>query len=271
MVVQWIISTDLGNVSDITEFVDAVKACCDIVYPVSLEDVLTPSYVPDARTDLPTIFYGAVNFVNRMSEQKQYQPGVYGDNDIYSYANLTKHIPSSWLFNNPDETVSGNCHDILESIKEYKDDMTLFFKPGDDSKFIVGSPKQVKDIKKICEFIRDGKMPDADSNSPLLLAPVYGIEKEYRLFVVNGKVVTGSEYNPGKQSTDIPKKVYDFASKVIAQWNPEPVFILDVCLSAGNPYIMEIQNFHSAGHYAADKIAIVKAVDEMAKRDFIHN
>ena len=99
--VTWVISNDLGARSKISDFIDAIKENKNDIFPVSLEETLTPSYVPKIDLSLPIIFYGPVNFITRMHNLKQFQPGVYGDNDLFSYKNLISNIPSEMLFNNP--------------------------------------------------------------------------------------------------------------------------------------------------------------------------
>lgn len=164
-------------------------------------------------------------------------------------------------------TVLGNYEVILDYVKNNKPDDILFFKPGDDSKFIIGQVCSVKDIVKVCENIKLGNIPDTNENSPLLVGQPYGIEKEYRLFIIDGKVVTGSEYKPDISSI-IPVQIIEFANMIISYWCPFPLMILDICVSNGNFYIMEIQNFHSAGFYASDLDKIINETNEVAIKYF---
>lgn len=103
--IQWIVSNELGSLSDIGIFVDKLEnndRC--ILKTVSLEEILTPSFEPDANKNIPTIFYGPVNFINRMS-LLGYKPGVYGSNEEYSYKNICDHIDKKYMFNSPDDCV----------------------------------------------------------------------------------------------------------------------------------------------------------------------
>ena len=259
---RWVIATDLGARSLIKEFIDVLEKKEQLIYPVNMENLLTPDWKPCINDNIDTIFYGSTNFIDRMSKLN-YFPGVYGNNDMFSYENLIKHIPKEMLLNDPDSVVMGTAYNIMEYLKNnnMQEHDVLFFKPGNDSKIFAGSVMSVKDIIRICKNIDAGIFPDADKNFPLLLSMPYGISHEYRLFVVDGKIITSSEYLPHIKN-GCPSIVMDFAQKVIDTWNPTDIYTLDICLSAGKPYIMEIQNFHSAGFYDCDLDLLASAIIE---------
>lgn len=263
----WVLATDLGAQSNIGEFVDAIKKNNGDVHEVSLEEMLTPSYIPQVDNKRKVIFYGSVNFINWMADL-DFNPGVFGTNQGYSYHNLCKNIPHEMIFNSPSDpyTVHGNANDILEALKDRSDDELYFFKPGDDSKFIAGQIASVSDIRTKCNQLLNNQIPDADGNNPLLLSAPYGIESEYRLFVVDGEIVTGSKYYPN-QDPEVPDEVIQYGKEVIKHWNPEPLFVLDVVVSNSNYFVMEIQNFHSAGHYMADKDKLVSSIHSYLNKE----
>lgn len=257
---RWVIATELGSDSNIGLFIDAVERSGAEIFPVSLEEVLTPSYRPDIENDKPTIFYGPVNFITRMSALG-YKPGVFGTPEGYSYGEMCRHLPHSMIFNNPSETLTGASKAILDILDDTKD---YFFKPYLDNKTINGSVKSSHDIKKFLKLVDEGVVPDAPRDSLFIVSQPYGIEAEYRLFILNGKIITGSEYRPNI-SKEIPEKVIDFANTVIEQWCPEPIFVLDIAVSMGNCYVMEVQNFHSSGFYDSDIDLLVKSINERFK------
>lgn len=262
--VRWIVSNDLGNQSDIEQLTKELENNDDIEYvPVSLEDVLTPSFKPDIPyDDIPTLFYGPVNFVSRM-EKLGYKPGVFGTPDSYSYENLCKNIPHNLIFNSPEDSFVGNSQEIIDKLKETKDNQ-LFFKPFNDDKSVIGSVKDVKDIINFCSLVIQNKIPNVDTKTKFIVSTPYGIEKEYRLFVIDGKIVTGSEYKPNL-SRQIPQNVVEFGDSIIKYWNPFPFFVLDIAISNNNCYVMEIQNFHSAGYYQSDIKKIINNINDFLK------
>ena len=260
--ILWVVAADLGARSNIKEFIESIEENNGDVYKVSLEEMLTPSYIPQIDSSRKVIFYGSVNFINRMADLN-FNPGVFGSNESYSYKNLCENVPHEMIFNSPSDpyTVHGTAVDILKSLENREESELFFFKPGDDSKFIAGQVASVSDIRLKCNQLLNNQIPDADGNNPLLISVPYGIESEYRLFVVNGEIVTGSKYYPN-QDPEIPNEVIQYGKEVIKHWNPEPLFVLDVVVSNSNYFVMEIQNFHSAGHYMADKDKLVKSIHQ---------
>lgn len=265
MKIRWVISNELGDQSDIKDFVKEINNNQDcIIVTVSLEDVLTPSFIPDIEyDDIPTIFYGPVNFISRM-EKLKYIPGVYGTPDSFSYDELCNNIPNDLLFNSPNDSFVGTAQQIIDKYNT-TNNISLFFKPFRDDKSVIGSVKDIEDIKSFCKLVTEGKIPDVDNNTKFIISIPYGIETEYRLFVVDGEIITGSEYKPNL-SRHIPQNVIEFGKEIINYWNPFPLFVLDVAVSNGNCFVMEIQNFHSAGHYKSDMKEIINKVNELLKR-----
>lgn len=255
---RWVIATELGSDSTIGVFIDAVKRSGAEIIPVNMEEMLTPSYQPPIFDSKPTIFYGPVNFISRM-ERLGFYPGVFGTSETYSYGNMVDHIPHSMIFNNPSETFTGTSESIIEKIAETEED--YFFKPYLDNKSISGSVKSTADIKKFCELVMKGLIPDTAVDDKFVLAKPYGIESEYRLFVVDGEIITGSMYQP-RYSPNIPSKVISFGKEVIKLWNPQPIFVLDIAVSMDNCFVMEVQNFHSAGFYDSDIDKLVGVIND---------
>ena len=89
------------------------------------------------------------------------------------------------------------------------------------------------------------------------------------MFVIDRKIVTFSQYKKNGrlfiERNTIPKNVLKFAEKAIIMWDHCRAYVLDVCLSNGNPYVVEAQSFNSAGFYAANSNDIVNAANELFK------
>lgn len=265
---QWIVANELGNSTDMQRFVASINNHPHaILHPVGIKDCLTPDWTPNAPRNIPTIFYGPTNFVQRMSDQQQYHPGVYGNPTLYDYEHLIQHIPSTWLMNDPTDTHIGTPMEIIDVLDkiQYTD---IFFKPCADTKLIIGQVTNADTIRQTCQHIHNGKIEGGDANTKLLIGPAFNIEVEYRIFVINGAVVAASEYAPQRRSAwPLPPNIAQYAQQVIERWNPSPAYVLDIACSNGRPYIMEIQNFHSAGFYESNTDAIVHALHTMITKD----
>lgn len=102
------------------------------------------------------------------------------------------------------------------------------------------------------------------SGGRLVLCPPRTIEDEWRLFVVDGRVVTGSHYRRGDTldvRADVPVEVVSFGETIAARYAPSPAFVLDVAHSDGALRVVEYNCLHGAGFYASDVDAVVRALN----------
>ena len=98
------------------------------------------------------------------------------------------------------------------------------------------------------------------------MAPCKEILAEYRFFIIEGQVVTGSQYKIGdrvQSSTIIPSDIYQYASEQAARWQPNRAFAIDIAQTHQGPKIIELNSANSAGFYACDIGKIVDAVERL--------
>lgn len=113
----------------------------------------------------------------------------------------------------------------------------------------------------------------------LVARPVSHIRAEYRLFVANTKVVTGSSYirhDRLVKDTDIPAGAFNLAEEAAAAWSPHPVFCIDVAeqlIPGALPRfsIIECGSVHTCGIYAADPDIILEAMVQVVAKNQQHH
>lgn len=69
----------------------------------------------------------------------------------------------------------------------------------------------------------------------------------------------------------VPPETLKFCKMLLEKVNyvPDSVFCLDICQSGdGEPFLLELTSFSSAGLYAANKYDIVKKVSQIAENDY---
>jgi hypothetical protein len=117
----------------------------------------------------------------------------------------------------------------------------------------------------LCAFITQVKgYGDIDETCQVVTALPQKIHNEWRLFVVNGKVITGSQYKDRcciEIVAGYPDEVCEFAEYVAAIWAPFPIFVIDVCLTDDGYKVMEIGPFNYAGVYLSDLRKLVVAIN----------
>ena len=110
----------------------------------------------------------------------------------------------------------------------------------------------------------------ADGADPeFLLAPPRLPEREWRLWIVAGRVVAGCRYaRNGAVETvaECPDRIRDFARGVLPRHDPLPAYVLDIGEDAAGLGAIELNPVNSAGFYAADPAPIFADLVPLAAR-----
>jgi hypothetical protein len=150
------------------------------------------------------------------------------------------------------------------------DDAVVFIRPVHDTKVFAGTVMSVPEITewvhKVCELEED----DGSSLTALtdvIMSEPKDISREWRNWVVGGKIVSSSLYKRGNRviyAEGIDAPALEFAEAMIKIWNPADAYVLDICeLGDGSYRIVEAQCINAAGFYAGDVQKIVAAIAEM--------
>lgn len=153
-----------------------------------------------------------------------------------------------------------------------KDNMNLTF---DEAKFI----KPSRDLKafnggileagiSISDFILNQQYQEFYIDEIAVIAPLKKIYAEYRFFIVDKKVVTGSMYkNRGhvKASSFIPDHIQKAAEEYCLLYQPHAVFTLDIADTPDGCKIVEYNCWNCSGAYHCDLIKIYKAIADYIK------
>lgn len=266
--VLWIVQTNLGQDSDVRKWIDALSAE-GIAYR-EIDDIPPMSdEAPDVACDGPVVCYGTTNFTEACRRRGRYVPGVWHDDENFTYTAWVEHL-GELLLNSPDATVSTTIARFVDW--DEPDHRLVFVRPERDVKEFPGEVKTVGEFREFCrDVVRSGGAYfQLSGDTAVVVGEPYGISAEWRFFVVDGEPVSASQYRrQGRLYTveGAPDDVWDFARTVSERWSPAPVFTLDICRSADNLYVVEAQGFNSAGCYAADLRPVVRRVSERAVRD----
>jgi hypothetical protein len=149
---------------------------------------------------------------------------------------------------------------------------TMFIRPLQDSKEIAGAVMTYNDVVEMCqnvmaleehELIRGSLGHDTE----MILSTVSDVRQEWRLWVVEDRVVTYSLYKQGGKVMYLPyidDDALEFARHVI-EVNPyySPAYVLDVCRTDFGLHLLETNCINAAGLYAADLNRLVGAIENM--------
>lgn len=260
--VRWIIQNNLINENDTGQM---QKACRDL--GILYEEVKAIPFSPELPKftidETPNIYYGAITFMQNVYEQLNNPTGLFFDPETFTMENYLKHWGEHML--SSEATITTFPKFIMEN---HEPDSLWFIRPNEDSKAFAGTVMSYKDIRKWAGgiFTDSSEVVGITEDTKILVGEPYKIKKEWRNFVVDGKVVTSSRYREefglSKSATDIPDSMIQFIEDRIKEYKPHDVFAIDIGLCGDKYYIIECGCVNSMGFYEIDIFQFIKSISE---------
>lgn len=194
----------------------------------------------------------------RMANDRGYYPGSFS-NEYYNYASWTQHWTKEHMLNGEylkQKVTELEIPDNWESV---------FARPLEDDKLITGGLFKKEDLMMALHT----KISDLNKDKYIIISEKKNILAEYRFFVIDGQVITGSLYKIGGQlitADAIDKEALSFSQKMIDLWQPSKAFVIDIALTDKGPKIIEVNNISSAGLYKSNVSLIVDKMEVLLQR-----
>jgi len=142
----------------------------------------------------------------------------------------------------------------------------VFIRPCSDDKAFAGFVIEPDTLRRWQNQVRD--LDDSTSTLTLktlvLKAAPKPILSEFRFFVVEGYVITGSLYREQghrRYSSECDEAAWACAQTAVGVWRPDKAFVIDVAVTHDGPKVIEINCMNSAGFYEADLDLLVEALE----------
>lgn len=200
----------------------------------------------DLAINGPVFIVGTMGMKNVAAKQGWF-PG-------YADAPGQDELKTAWadhLLNH--DGLTANLHTINPEWFEF------FARPVEDSKVFTGK------VFRREEFLEwRGSVKDI----PVLIAPVKKIFAEFRLYVIGGKIVTGSQYKRGDTvfyNGDLDSEMVKYAEARIAEYCPRRAFCLDIAQVDGADLtykVIETNALSSSAFYACDMGRFIQAIND---------
>lgn len=259
----WVLQKNLYNESafaDLLEQLDRQKVCYQIVDLIPFAHEMSP----DINVEGPVFVLGSTAMGN-VARKKGWKPGYIDEN--INYHNIVEKYEN--------DALNWNCifATFGEISKAYIPWSEFFIRPVNDGKSFAGTVMNVNEldewIAKIKNLEGDNSYTSITLNDEIVISPIQEIYTEYRFFVVNGKVVTGSQYKLGNRITyrmlqsGIDLDVFRFAKMMVQIWQPNQAFALDIANTPNGFKVLEINSINSAGFYFCDMGKFIHAIEYM--------
>ena len=247
---HWVIQKNIFKSEDYERLTNTLDR-----YEIDYTSVSIPNgtldLVPNLNLDAKVYVCGAIK-LGKIAEMKNWQPGSFL-NEEFNF--------ERWLIELNDEllnydTVSGTLMNIeVQHFDEF------FIRPLEDNKAIDGMVINNETLNSW----RNDQSKSQLHDLKVIASTVKNIYREYRLFIVNRKFITGSVYkvagNP-QVSDMIEDDVIEYANKIIKTWTPAESFVIDIALTENGYKVIEFNNINSSSFYGSNVPKYVEAMQD---------
>jgi hypothetical protein len=162
---------------------------------------------------------------------------------------------------------------IVSRFANVRIDGPTFIRPCEDLKTFTGRIIEEDELTKWQFSINEGEH-SSDSivltnDTMVMVSPVKQILREWRFFVVGGKVISGSQYRDVyglSESEMVDSYIYDYAQQMVNLWKPADCFVIDIagtssCKDGYELSILEVNCLNGSGLYQCDAAKIFGAIE----------
>jgi len=255
-VINWVVQENLTAEKDFAE----VKAACKHLNlgftPIEL--IPFADTLPDFEINHLNIYFGSSNLTELLHRDPEIKSGIWYDPGLFTMANYLK----AWgprMLNSDSQIIPFSEVSHLS----FKDNQNLFIRPNADDKTFAGNVMTFSQIKEWRHRLDDVSNERLNADTKILIGEPYRIRTEWRLWLVQGKMVAASQYRRDfklSEKEGCPERVKAFAEDSCAEYLLDDVFVMDVCETGDELYMVECNCMNSAGYYKADLVALIKSV-----------
>ncbi len=214
----------------------------------------------EASDDLK-VFYGSTTLIMNAYSSEALREGIFYDKEIFSMKNYFEKWGNHMLnYNSEILTFSGIIKKDLYKMGEW------FVRPIYDDKSFSGTIMSFDEMSKLESTLTESNNPYLDENTLVAISKPKQIEKEWRHFIVDKKIVSSSKYaengQVSKSAVDVPDELLEFVLDRCAEYVPNDVFVMDTALHNGLFKIVECNCFNDTGFYDHDISKIISEVNK---------
>lgn len=216
---------------------------------------------PEIKTDAPTLVYGTTSLMK--FAQKQWTPGAFFTPELFRSSLWQQKFGEQFL----------NHDGKLCKLNDLKTDCpdTLFIRPDNDLKDFTGVVVKKESLMNQIDNINSGGFL-FDGSIDVFIAPPKHIQKEFRFFIVDGKVVAGCQYKLKSLvmlNNKLDQGILDNAQALANIWTPAPVCVMDVALDNNDKYkLLEFNCFNASGLYICNLEKIIISVEKYVNSNY---
>lgn len=218
--------------------------------------------------DACVVFQGSLNLGRQLRREKKWVPGVWCDLPKFRcqayYPYFAKYLLNDDFYFLPVSDLKRRKDDLYN---KFAVDDCLFIRPDSGFKTFTGRAVPREEFDSDYDWMAEFSDPE----SLAVIASPKSIQEEWRLVVTKRRydgIIGGSRYRQNgvisHQNIDATDVVQFVSECLRVDYEPDPVFVMDVCWSNGNLYLLELNSFSCSGLYACPLKQVVKTASELA-------
>ncbi|MGV8130632.1 MAG: ATP-grasp domain-containing protein [Candidatus Pacearchaeota archaeon] len=243
------------------------KLCKYIPFSTKREDIELPI---NPQSEDCVIFYGSINFAQFLSKTTNWYPLMF---DHFETFETTTYYPifHKLLLNTPYIILPfGDFENQKDFIFETFKDEALFIRPVSGKKSFTGQTMAKHNFEDQIKWFKECHIPDPSTLCLISKARKGVGYKEYRAVVIDGKVLSISQYYRVRyipKSNELHEIVQQLVYKIKRKEQPS-AYTLDICFHEGEYKIVEINSFNCAGWYHANLYPIIEHATALAQKQY---
>lgn len=243
----------------------------DAPFPLALQaqgfdihwfDAIPFDPTPPALPENTKFVYGASQVIEKLATLHGPEKGIYQGATTLG----TEACSEAWgpnMLNS--DAQSGSVVDFLG----FEPTGDTFVRPVADSKNFAGIVLSAYGFQQwVAQVCSADDFVGLDKNTKISVAPAKPINAEWRVFVFDGEVVTGSQYMKQgllNRKAGLPEKVKGFATAMVGTYCPFPAFVIDVAASNNSLYVVELNGINASGFHHSDVNVIAKCIRRLVR------
>jgi len=157
------------------------------------------------------------------------------------------------------------------TLKDANPKGTFFMRPMEDTKSFEAKVRTEEEFNEWRDSIAklEDEFSTVDLDTKVVWCTPKTIEQEVRFFIVDGKVVTYSQYIIGDQvkySPVVDQYIIDYAQDLCDFYTPDLAYVMDIAVSNDKPKLLECNSINSSGLYAIDTQKFIMAIEELGRK-----
>ncbi len=261
--IHYLLQSNLVSEEDQQPYIDALNtvqskglATWSYVKLVPFAGTIEPEWVPCGRKVFPI---GSTSML-AASQRYCWNPGVVFDPVTFRFEAWRDHWGAANL-------VNGDAY--VSAFGDVEEGGRVFIRPCEDLKAFSGLVISGDDLADWQTRVVSGYgTSEYDSrllktSTPVIVSKVKTITREWRTWVVSGKVIAYSQYarNGKRERVRVtPLDVRAFAQRLADYWCPADCFVLDVGEVDGKLGLMEVNTMNSSGIYDGNMVDVYSAI-----------